>query len=56
MTEDALNGLFRKLHNQAIDDLEKMHREREKELEWEFAEAEAEAEAEAKAREEEYGD
>lgn len=52
--EKALNELFTKLHNQAIDDLEKMHREREKELEWEFSEAEAEAEA--KAREEEYGD
>lgn len=54
--EKALNELFTKLHNQAIDDLEKIHREREKELEWEFAEAEAEAEAEAKAREEECGD
>ena len=49
MTEEALNGLFKKLHERAIEELKKSHEQRDKELEWEHANAEGEADAEEEA-------
>ena len=42
MTEEALNGLFKKLHDRAIEELKKSHEQRNKELEKEHTNAEEE--------------